>query len=283
MAEEPAGQEAMPEEMKGKAVVRLEGVYFAWRDEEWVLEDLTLAVPKQTFLGIIGPNGGGKTTLLRLILGELEPTRGRVEVFGRPASRLGRLRSRIGYLPQRTRVPRRFPATVIEVVLMGLFPRIGLGRRVGRWAREKAMQMLELVGMGELADSPVGNLSGGQQQRVFIARALVSEPELLLLDEPTAGVDTGGQEAFFELLARLRDELGLTIVMVTHDLLQIGKYADALACLCRTIHWHARADQVSEEEIRDAITCELDEFLQYGRRLAQRENRLVRPPDNCGG
>jgi zinc transport system ATP-binding protein len=250
-------------------VVVVENLDFAWQNGVEVLRNVNLVVPRGVFLGVIGPNGGGKTTFLRLILGELAPTHGQVTVFGTPATRLGNKRAAIGYMQQRCEIDRSFPATAIEVVLMGLFARIGLGRRVGRWARERAMTMLERTGMAEYANRPISKLSVGQQQRVLMARALVSEPQLLLLDEPTASVDTGGQEAFLEMLAQLRREMRLTIIMVTHDLLNIGHYADRLACLCRTIHWHQRSDEVTEDEIRDAVTCELDDFLAYGRRLAK--------------
>ncbi|MBC7287645.1 MAG: ABC transporter ATP-binding protein [Armatimonadetes bacterium] len=262
-----------------RPAVVVEHVYFAWHDEQWVLEDVNLVVSPGTFLGLIGPNGGGKTTLVRLILGELVPTRGRVEVLGCPAHRLGRRRALIGYLPQRPEIDRAFPATALEVTLMGLFGRIGLLRRVPGWARDKAIAALEQVGMAEYARRPISSLSGGQQQRVLIARAIVADPQLLLLDEPTVGVDTGGQSAFFELLLRLRSDLGLTIICVTHDLLQIGHYADRLACLHRTVHWHERADQVSPEEIRDALRCELDEYLAYDRQLrASHDGGPTSPP-----
>ncbi len=264
---QPAAHEVSPADV----AVLAEDLWFAWREGHWVLQEVNLVVPYGAFLGVIGPNGGGKTTLLRLMLGELVPTRGRIFVLGRPAHKLGRKRSEIGYLPQRPEIDRSFPATVLEVTVMGLFGKIGLGRRVPRWAREKAMEVLERVGMAQHAATPIAKLSGGQQQRVLIARAIVSEPKLLLLDEPTVGVDTGGQESFFKLLVRLRDELGLTIILVTHDLLQIGHYADRLACLNRTVHWHERADRVSPEEIRDVFACELSDFLAYDRRLRGEE------------
>jgi len=267
-------------------IVEVEHLDFAWQNGNMVLQDVNLQVPPGVILGVIGPNGGGKTTLLRLILGELTPTRGRVLVFGTPATRLGKKRSAVGYMEQRSELDRGFPVTVAEVVVMGLFAHIGLGRRVGRWAREKALATLDQVGMAEYATRPMAKLSVGQQQRVLIARALVGDPRLLLLDEPTAGVDVGGQESFFEMLLRLRDVLGLTIIMVTHDLPQIGHYADRLACLCRTIHWHERADRVTPEEIRDAVSCELDEFLAFGRRLAGGEHDRSRerpdgPEEGC--
>lgn len=249
-------------------LIEARGLCFSWAPGHVALDNVNLMVPKGTFLGIIGPNGGGKTTLVRLILGELVPSSGEITVFGMPPSRLGRLRARIGYLPQRPTLARDFPVTALEAVMMAGFARLGPLRRVPKWLREKALDMLAVVGVESEAERLIGQLSGGQQQRVLIARALVNDPELLLLDEPTIGVDTGGQAAFFELLVRLRQQMALTIIMVTHDLLQIGRYAERLACLNRTIHWHERADRVTEEEIRGAVSCELDEFLAYERRVA---------------
>ena len=244
-------------------VVQASGVSFAWVDEQWVLDGVDLIVERGTFLGIVGPNGGGKTTLVRLITAELLPTRGHVLVFGEEAAHLGPRRSLIGYLPQRVAIPTDFPVTALEVVMMGGYSKLGLFRRVPRSLRDKAMVNLGKVGMERYAARPIGKLSAGQQQRVLIARALVNEPQLLLLDEPTVGVDTGGQASFFALLRSLGQEMGLTIIMVTHDLLQVGHYADRLACLNRKVHWHQRANQVGEEEIRDALSCELGDFLAY--------------------
>ncbi len=244
-------------------VVQVSDVSFAWVDEQWVLDGVDLNVERGTFLGIVGPNGGGKTTLVRLITAELLPTRGHVLVFGEEAAHLGSRRSLIGYLPQRVVIPADFPVTALEVVMMGGYSKLGLFRRVPRSLRDKAMANLAKVGMERYAARPIGKLSAGQQQRVLIARALVNEPELLLLDEPTVGVDTGGQASFFALLQSLGRDMGLTIIMVTHDLVQIGHYADRLACLNRRVHWHQRADQVGEEEIRDALSCELGDFLAY--------------------
>jgi zinc transport system ATP-binding protein len=249
-------------------VVQASDLFFAWRDEQWVLDDVNLSVERGTFLGIVGPNGGGKTTLVRLITAELLPTRGRILVFGAAAANLGSRRSLIGYLPQRVAIPSDFPVTALEVVMMGGYSKLGLFRRVPRSLRDLAMTHLQKVGMDRYAARPIGKLSAGQQQRVLIARALVNEPDLLLLDEPTVGVDTGGQASFFSLLRSLARDMSLTIIMVTHDLLQIGHYADRLACLNRKVHWHQRSDQVTQEEIRDALSCELGDFLAYERQFS---------------
>ncbi|HEY3398247.1 MAG TPA: ATP-binding cassette domain-containing protein [Armatimonadota bacterium] len=236
-------------------VVSVEHVDFAW-DAALVLHDCNLEVREGQFLGLLGPNGGGKTTLIRLILGELVPGRGRVSVLGQEASRLGARRRLVGYVPQRERAEISFPATALDAVVMGTFAGLGWGRRVTHTQREAALHTLERLGIPEVAHKPLRELSGGQQQRVFVARALVSSPRLLLLDEPTVGMDVAGQESFFEQLHSLQDGTDLTIIMSTHDMDAIRHIAGWLACVSHSIHWHGEALSLSEEELSSA--CELD-------------------------
>ena len=238
-------------------VVLVDHVDFAWQREP-VLTDCSLRVDPGAFLGLLGPNGGGKTTLLRLLLGELVPARGRVLVLGQEAHRLGSRRRLLGYVPQRERSVFNFPATARDAVLMGLFVPLGWGRRVGRAQREQARETMELLGIAGLADLPLRELSGGQQQRVMVARALVAQPRLLLLDEPTVGLDVAAQESFFQQLHALRHRQGLTVIMATHDLDHIRYVADSLACLSRNIHWHEPAESVSAEQLQE--TCELGAY-----------------------
>lgn len=241
-------------------VVQVEHADFAWDGNE-VLRDCNLQVQAGQFLGLLGPNGGGKTTLLRLILGELVPDRGRVLVFGREAHRLGPLRRRLGYVPQRERAEVNFPATALDTVVMGTFSSLGYGRRVTRAQREAALRILELMGIPEVADKPLRQLSGGQQQRVFVARALVNRPELLLVDEPTVGMDVGGQESFFEQLEKLQRELQMTVIMATHDMDHIRHVASWLACVSRQIYWHGPSEELTEEELHAA--CELGAYHRH--------------------
>ena len=223
-------------------IVDVEHVSFAYRDEP-VLEDVTLTVRRGMFLGLVGPNGSGKTTLLRLILGLERPQAGRVRLFGEEVHRF-RQWHRVGYVPQRVGAHLRgFPATVAEVVLTGRTARRGLLRRLGPEDRAKAYQALALVGLESLAGRPIGQLSGGQQQRVFIARALAGEPELLILDEPTVGVDAGSQAQFYAMLRQLRQELGLTVILVSHDIGAITEEVSHLACLHRRLFFHGPPDQ----------------------------------------
>jgi zinc transport system ATP-binding protein len=195
--------------------VEFTGVEFAYPQGPPVLHGIDLRVGDGEFLAIAGPNGGGKTTLLRLALGLERPGRGRVELFGRPAERFDD-RAHLGYLPQRAQLGVQAPATVREVVAAGRSPLKRLGR-LSAADREAVDLAIERVGLSRLARRPLSRLSGGQQQRAFIGKALVAEPRLLALDEPTAGVDVSAQEALAELLARLHGELGVTILYVSHE------------------------------------------------------------------
>jgi zinc transport system ATP-binding protein len=195
--------------------VEFDAVEFAYPQGPPVLRDIDLDVAAGEFLAIAGPNGGGKTTLVRLALGLEQPTRGRVSLFGEPVDRLGD-RTRLGYLPQRVQLGVQAPATVREVVAAGRAPLKRLGR-LGSADREAIDRAIERVGLAPHATRALTRLSGGQQQRAFIAKALVADPKLLALDEPTAGVDVEAQEALAELLARLRGELGVTILYVSHE------------------------------------------------------------------
>jgi zinc transport system ATP-binding protein len=206
--------------------VELSGVDFAYPHGPPVLRGVDLRVEAGEFLAIAGPNGGGKTTLLRLALGLERPTRGTVRLFGEPADRFGE-RPRLGYLAQRSQVGVQAPATVREVVAAGRAPLRPFGRLKGddRAAIEEA---IERVGLEGLASRPLTRLSGGQQQRAFIAKALVSGPKLLALDEPTAGVDVAAQEALADLLGRLHGELGVTVLYVSHEFGAIEQVAERL-------------------------------------------------------
>ena len=206
--------------------LELEGVEFAYPHGPPVLRAVDLRVEAGEFLAIAGPNGGGKTTLLRLALGLEKPTHGRVRLFGEPADRFGE-RARLAYLAQRSQLGVQAPATVREVVAAGRAPLRPFGglKAADRDAIDEA---IERVGLGAAARRPLTRLSGGQQQRAFIAKALVAGPKLLALDEPTAGVDVSAQEALAGLLARLHGELGVTVLYVSHEFGAIEHVAQRL-------------------------------------------------------
>jgi zinc transport system ATP-binding protein len=189
----------------------------------------------------VGPNGGGKTTLLRLILGLHRPTAGSVRVFGRPPQES---RARIGYVPQHSHTDPSFPATVLDVVLMGRLGRTRVFGPYSRADREVAMRSLEDVALEELAERPFSNLSGGQTQRVLIARALASEPELLLLDEPTANLDIAMENELYSIIQTLKERL--TVLLASHDLAFVSGYTDTVACVNRRVAVHTTSEVTPE-------------------------------------
>ena len=204
-----------------------------------VLEGINLTVEPGDFLGIIGPNGSGKTTLLRIMLGLLAPTAGRVRLFGKDPA-MFREWSRLGYVPQKATLDPALPATVHEVVASGLRPMRGLFGRARASDRRRIGDVLAHLGMGAHAGARIGTLSPGQQQRVLIARALVSDPELLILDEPTGGVDPEAQTSFYALLHHLNREREVTLILVSHDIGVVAKEVTKLACLNRRLVFHGR-------------------------------------------
>ena len=204
-----------------------------------VLEGINLTVAPGDFLGIIGPNGSGKTTLLRVMLGLLPPDRGHVRLFGHAPSSF-RQWGRLGYVPQKAMLDPNLPATVQEVVATGLVPALGLFGRVGAAERARIAEVLGQVGMAAQTGARIGTLSTGQQQRVLIARALVSNPELLILDEPTGGVDPEAQTSFYALLHHLNREREVTLILVSHDIGVVAKEVTKLACLNRRLIFHGR-------------------------------------------
>ncbi len=207
-------------------------------DSTPVLENITFEIDWGDFVGVIGPNGSGKSTLLKLLLGLLKPSTGAIEVCGKPLKDF-REWHRIGYVSQRaTHFDPGFPATVSEVVSQGRTARVGLLRLLGRRDREIIDKALEDAGMAEMKQRLIGRLSGGQQQRVFIARALAQEPDILVLDEPTIGVDPEAHQQFFQLMRTLHHEKGLTIVIVSHEVDVMMSEVTKLLCLNRTLLFH---------------------------------------------
>jgi len=196
------------------------------------LEEISLDIQEGELIGILGPNGSGKTTLLKAILGQIGPSSGSVQIFDCSCEKLRcRHRSRIGYLPQKGSIDPNFPLTVYEAVMMGRTSVIGLLRWPDSSDHQIVQQVLHDVGMETKAGIPLGQLSGGEQQRVFIARALAPKPEVLLLDEPTTGIDPPTQKSIIDLIRGLRKTLKLTILLVTHDINMISPIADRLALL----------------------------------------------------
>ncbi|MDB5294934.1 MAG: hypothetical protein JWO31_917 [Phycisphaerales bacterium] len=238
-------------------LVDIRGVSFAYGSQA-VLRDIDLSVRPGTALGLIGPNGGGKTTLMKVLLGLLEPGAGQVRIGGLPPRQAVRRGDLVGYLPQRPRAPAGFPASVRQVVRMGLAGKAGLLRRPSADDLAFCDHLLERVGLADRADRPIGSLSGGQVQRAFIARALAPRPRLLLLDEPTVGIDQAGQQRFIEFVGELKTELKLTVVFVSHDLRAVTAIADRIACLNGSLHYHDVPGRLPAELVYRMFACDLE-------------------------
>jgi zinc transport system ATP-binding protein len=231
--------------------LELEGVTFSYEKTE-VLKDVSFRLKQGEFLGIIGPNGGGKTTLVKLMLGLLQPDRGTIRILGMAPNAASR---RVGYVPQSMDLSRSFPISVMEVALMGRLSRSGIGRRYTREDREKARQVLEKVGMWAHRHEHIGKLSGGQKQRVFIARALATDPEILFLDEPTASVDPEFQVNLYDMLEELNKRV--TIVVITHDIGVVSSYMKSIACVNKHFIFH-EGSHITQDMIDMAYQCPVD-------------------------
>lgn len=217
------------------------------------LDGATLSIWPGEFVGIIGPNGSGKTTLLKVILGLVQPVSGTVRVFGKDRAELGEDVHRLSYVPQLTEMDRSFPVHVLDVVLMGRYGRIGLGRRPSRLDRDKALWAMEQVGIMDLAHRQIGGLSGGQLQRMLVARALATEPELLLLDEPTTGMDPAIMDSSYELLNDLNRSLGVTIIMTSHDVSVVSQYVSTVACINKRLVCHGIPQETLTPETLEGV------------------------------
>ena len=203
-----------------------------------VLENINLQVKAGEFWALIGPNGSGKSTLIKIILGLLNPDEGTVKLFGESIGTF-KQRERIGFVSQKSNsFNSGFPATVLEVVKSGLTRKVGLFKSFSKQDERHALEALNIVKMAEFASSNIGELSGGQQQRVFIARALVGEPDLLIMDEPTVGIDQKNVASFYSMLNDLNREHGIAILLVTHEIDLVTELASHVACLNRSIHFH---------------------------------------------
>lgn len=210
-----------------KNILEVKNLSFDYSDAT-VFKDISLNLNEEEFVGISGPNGAGKSTLLKLILGQLKPLAGEIKLFGEKVSDFKEWQ-KVGYISQKmVDLNASFPASVLEVVISNMYKSIGFGLPARKKHREKALEILNLVGAANLADKRIGELSGGQQQRVFLARALVNDPELLILDEATSGIDAQSQDKFYELLQVLREDKKISILMVSHDMLRIHDNVDKL-------------------------------------------------------
>lgn len=249
--------------MTAEPAILVEDLTFRYpRAPSTVLEHIGLRVEPGEKLGVLGPNGGGKSTLLKLMLGLLPIEQGRVEIFGR-SPEAARRDGLVGYLPQRTKAELAAPLSVLQVIRMPIL----VAHRLTPDDHAHIGRMLALMDLQSLASRPIGALSGGQLQRVMIARALARRPRILILDEPTVGIDIPGQKRFAGMLDALHNELGLTLVIVSHELRTIVTGSTRIACLARTMHFHGSAtgltpailEQVFKHDVSAIVTVPTDQ------------------------
>ena len=267
-----AGAQPVPEGASGfvpdsqEPIIRFDHASFGFPGVI-ALKDISLSINAGEFVGVIGPNGSGKTTLCRAVLGLMAPVEGHLHIFDCACDELRcHHRAKIGYLPQKGVVDRNFPVTVLETVMMGRYGALGLFKRPGSKDQEIAIESLTHVGMERHKDTALGHLSGGQQQRVFIARALAQQPKVLLLDEPTTGLDMTAQHNVIELVEHLHDELGLTVLLITHDINMIRSRVDRLVLLKTRLYAAGPPADVLKPEILSEV---------YGKDLVITEKDFV--------
>ena len=239
--------------------ISIQNLFFKY-EKEFVLEDINLEVKEKDFLTILGPNGGGKSTLLKLILGINPLVQGHIEIFG---NKIVDEISNIGYVPQNTNINLNFPISVIEVVMMG---QNDIKKRFFGYKKDekiKALEILEKVNMKEFANSKISNLSGGQRQRVLIARALFANPKILLLDEPTSNIDINGCEQIYQTLEKLNEEI--TVVVISHDISVVLKYATKAVYINKKLTYHDLSKMKDEFKNMDSHVCEIELLEMLGK------------------
>lgn len=246
-----------------ETIISLKNINFKYNDVK-VIEDVDLEIHRGDFLGIIGSNGSGKTTLLKIMLGLLKNQEGEVLLFNEPIKKFKEW-WKIGYVPQKvTQFDIRFPITVEEVVSLGRIGTVGLGRPLSHHDDIHIHHSLAIVGMSNFKDRHLSELSGGEQQRVFIAKALASDPELLILDEPTVGIDMESQEKFYELLSELNKVHGITIVMVSHDIDVVVNEVSNIVCINKKIVYQGSPKEFIKEDYSEKLYGKGRKFILHG-------------------
>jgi zinc transport system ATP-binding protein len=241
------------------SVLTINQISFRYNSAE-VLSDISFTVQRGDYIGLVGPNGSGKTTLVKIILGLMTPQKGNVLLYNVDPCEF-KDRFRIGYLPQKLSVMNpHFPATVREVISLGLFSKKGFPRRLAKHDDNAIDEAMRLMDVHDIKDKLIGELSGGQQQRVFVARSIVNRPELLILDEPTAALDPEVRETFFQTLHGLNHDRSVTIILVTHDIATIGKYASKMLYLDKKIIFYGSFEDFCTSE---NMTSYFGEFAQH--------------------
>lgn len=251
-----------------KEIIKIKNLNFSY-DKQVVLEGINLDYSSDEFLAIIGPNGGGKSTLLKLILGLLKPQSGEIKLFGKEPSEVSKF---IGYVPQNFLSNQSFPMMVLEVVLMGLIDKKIFGF-YSQDEKQMALDALEKVGMKEFASARIGELSGGQRQRVYIARALCANAKVLVLDEPTASIDTKGQAEIYEILKNINAS-GVGVVLVSHDLNIVLNYATKIAYVSKNLHIHKTHEDTAKREFIEHLAKSHSHFCDVEIALGECECKI---------
>ncbi len=236
-------------------IVEVENVNFSYHGLT-VLEDVSFSVQEKEFLAFIGPNGGGKTTLIKLLLGLLKPDSGKIRIYGTSPEKAAH---RVGYVPQDVAINKAFPISVLDVVLMGRL-RFHGKTRLSKFDKKAARNVLAELEMLDYQNRRIDDLSGGQKERVFIARALATDPDILVLDEPTASLDTTGRTELYAILKEINKTK--TIIVVTHDMMVLSSYVSSVACVNRSVHYHDDAE-ITEEMIQEGYHCPV-ELIAHG-------------------
>jgi zinc transport system ATP-binding protein len=240
-------------------VLSIENLYFRYNSSE-VLSDISFSVKAGDYIGLVGPNGSGKTTLIKIILGLLKPHSGNISIFGKDISTFSGW-ARIGYLPQKmSAVNPRFPATVSEVVAMGLLSKKSFPKHMNRYDDSTVDNTLDLLDIKNLKNTPIGELSGGQQQRTLVARALVNNPEFVILDEPTDALDPEMRDRFFDIMNNLNKKKKVTVIIVTHDMGNIGRYTSKLLYIDKKLIFYGSFEDFCQSS---EITQFFGEFAQH--------------------
>ena len=238
------------------ALIDIKDLEFSYGREP-ALCGITLPVEAGTTLGLIGPNGGGKTTLIQLLLGLLKPQRGTIEIAGLSPRKAVSRGDLIGYLPQKPKLSTAFPLDIRRLVTLGLAGKTGMLRSHAKEDLAFVDELIDRVGLTKIAHRPVHDVSGGQLQRALIARALAPRPRVLVLDEPTTGVDSVGQRDFVHLIQALKVDLGLTLVLVSHDLRAVTAISDRVACLNVHLHYHDTPKHLPADVVYDLFGCDV--------------------------
>ena len=243
--------------MSTQKIITIKNLSFAYQKENDILENINLEVFGNDFLGVIGPNGGGKTTLLKIILGLLKPDKGNISVFNKKPKKA---RDLVGYVPQFLEIDLDCPVSVLDIVLMGILSRKKIFQKYNKQDLELAKAALKFVDLYNLKNKQIGELSGGQRQRVYIARALIRKPKLLILDEPTASIDEKSERDFWELLKEINKNSA--IIIVSHDIGVIFKNVNKIVCLNKNLYCHD-ANEITQDVLDETYKCDI-EILGHG-------------------